>query len=713
MKKHRPSALLAFIALAFAGLSGSAAPSAAVPDARGDTRFLEFPLATATAAARDVEAFTWIIRQGNVTKVMFARGPKFEPLCLHTRTDEDGQSVTSVTVSPDGRFVAFVTGTAFSEGRAHNPAALIDPPMTQVWLVPAQADATARRIGNGSGPLFLNSRLAYRQERDLRTVDLSADAATDEILLPGGAAFEDVSLSPDGARLAFVHDRGGYAFLGVYRFGADRIDWLVTGADRASSPVWSPDGSRLAYLLRPGREHDKVYDRTASEPLSVHVVDVNTGEARTLWASSAAAGLALMDDPDSALRWSGADQLIFLSEHDGWARLYRLPLAGVSAVALTPAQCEVAESEQIDASELFVIHNCTDLHLRQAAIIDVSSGKQTAVATSDVVMAGAAAAANGFVAFSGGDANTAPLTRVLRVSTRRIELRERPVDHGYRATTERMPPAVVTLHAADGIEVAAQLFRPQGRGPHPALIYVHGGPQRQMFPAYHFSEYYARSYAFNRELARRGYMVLSVNFRSGVGYGRAFREATGRGWRGASEYRDVLAAAHWLAAQDDVDAKRIGIWGGSYGGLLTAQALARNSDLFAAGVSVHGVYDWSWPSARAGHLNPSGFFGVSADDRKLAFESSPLAAIDRWRSPVLLFSGDADMNVDVLETIDLAQKLKARDVPVETVLVAGEPHGFIRHATWLRLWRATSAFFDAHLQRNDPTISDALGLPMP
>lgn len=245
--------------------------------------------------------------------------------------------------------------------------------------------------------------------------------------------------------------------------------------------------------------------------------------------------------------------------------------------------------------------------------------------------------------------------------------------------------------------VPAQVFVPRTKGKHAALIFVHGGPQRQMFPAFHYSEYYARNYAFSRRLADLGYVVLSVNYRSGVGYGRAFREAEGRGWRGASEYRDVVAGAKWLAGRDDVDAKRIGIWGGSYGGLLTGQALARNSDLFAAGVAVHGVFDWSWPTPTPLGLNASKFFGVSDATRQQAFEASPLAAIDRWKSPVLLFSGDQDMNVDVRETVDLAQKLKARGVEVKTVLVPGEAHGFVRNATWVQLWQELSAFFAQRL----------------
>jgi dipeptidyl aminopeptidase/acylaminoacyl peptidase len=160
----------------------------------------------------------------------------------------------------------------------------------------------------------------------------------------------------------------------------------------------------------------------------------------------------------------------------------------------------------------------------------------------------------------------------------------------------------------------------------------------------------------------------------------------------------VLAAARWLSVQPGVDPQRIGIWGGSYGGLLTAQALARNSDLFKAGVAIHGVYDWSWPSPIKGHLNPSWYFGVGEDDKKTAKAASPIGAIAGWRSPVLLFSGDQDMNVDVVETVDLAQRLREQGVDVRTVLVPGEAHDFIRHSAWKRLWTELDAFLTEKLK---------------
>ncbi|MXX78541.1 MAG: prolyl oligopeptidase family serine peptidase, partial [Gemmatimonadales bacterium] len=155
-------------------------------------------------------------------------------------------------------------------------------------------------------------------------------------------------------------------------------------------------------------------------------------------------------------------------------------------------------------------------------------------------------------------------------------------------------PQQVTFESEDGILIHGQLFLPpvsvEG-GRHPAAVFFHGGSRRQMLLGWHYMRYYHNAYALNQYLASRGYVVLSVNYRSGTGYGLEFREALNYGARGASEYRDVVAAARFLAERDDVDATRVGLWGGSYGGYLTALGLARNSDLFAAGVDIHGGHD--------------------------------------------------------------------------------------------------------------------------
>jgi dipeptidyl aminopeptidase/acylaminoacyl peptidase len=143
-------------------------------------------------------------------------------------------------------------------------------------------------------------------------------------------------------------------------------------------------------------------------------------------------------------------------------------------------------------------------------------------------------------------------------------------------TAQLVVPQQVIFKAADGWQIHGQLFLPPGadsRAKLPAVVFMHGGPVRQMLLGWHNRGYYHKAYALNQYLASRGYVVLSVNFRSGVGYGRAFREAPDRGARGASEYQDIVAAGHYLRGRADVDPARIGLWGGSYGGIFNGPGI--------------------------------------------------------------------------------------------------------------------------------------------
>ncbi len=664
-----------------------------------DARFLAFPIATKIVAAK-TPTFAWLVRQGDQSILMMARGPAFVPQKLFVQPDVDGQPVTDIVISPDGSRIAFQTGTALTGDEGYNPASLIDPPKATLWMIDARAGAKPVRVGLGVGARFApdGKQLVWRRGRDLWALEVTDAAAKPAMLVAGGARFGGAIWSEDGKSLIFAQDRGGWSYLGRYTLGSDRVQWLVTGADRLSSPTLSPDGKTVAYLRWPGREHTVTYDLTESEPFAVETVEIASGAVKTLWESTGRAGSQSSDDPEGHLRWADDHNIVFRSEQDGWARLYAVGRSGGSPRALTPTGCEVAESELTAPDALFVIHNCRGIDTRQLSRITVSNGAERPVDSSDSVIAGAAAVGDGrYVAFVGSTADDTPLLRVMDLTTMRLARTERPADYGFARSFTAPPPQSVHFKASDGGTVPGQLFLPKTRGPHPALVYVHGGPPRQMFPAFHFSHYYANDYAVNRRLAELGYVVLAVNYRSGTGYGRAFREAEKRGWRGASEYADVMGAGRWLGAREDVDRKRVGIWGGSYGGLLTGQALARNSDLFAAGVAVHGVYDWSWPSPTPGHLNPTKTFGVPEAERPAAFAASPLGAIDKWKSPVLLFSGDQDMNVDVAETVDLTQKLRARGIHVRTVLLPGESHDMVRHSSWQRFWQESQRFFAEHL----------------
>src|SRR5213075_3120859 len=139
--------------------------------------------------------------------------------------------------------------------------------------------------------------------------------------------------------------------------------------------------------------------------------------------------------------------------------------------------------------------------------------------------------------------------------------------------TGLVTPRQVVFRSADGLTIHGQLFEPKGgKSRKPAVVYVHGGPPRQMLLGWHYSDYYSNAYAMNQYLAGLGFTVLSVNYRLGIGYGFEFHQPADAGWAGASEYKDIKAAGEWLSKQPQVDASRIGVYGGSYGGFLTAMA---------------------------------------------------------------------------------------------------------------------------------------------
>ncbi len=242
--------------------------------------------------------------------------------------------------------------------------------------------------------------------------------------------------------------------------------------------------------------------------------------------------------------------------------------------------------------------------------------------------------------------------------------------------------------AADGTEVHNQLFLPKDLRPgekRPAIIFVHGGPVRQMLLGYHYMEVYHLFYGVNQWLASQGYIVMSVNYRGGIGYGRSFRTAPNTNSRGNSEYQDVLAGGKYLQSRPDVDPKRVGIWGLSYGGLLTAQALARNSDIFTAGVDLAGV-----------HL-----YGNNLDPENLAYKSSAISEIDNWKSPVFLIQGDDDRNVNFAQTVGLVQLLRAHNVTYELFVMPDDTHETLLYKRWIPLWERMEVFLNKYLKKEE------------
>jgi dipeptidyl aminopeptidase/acylaminoacyl peptidase len=506
--------------------------------------------------------------------------------------------------------------------------------------------------------------------------------------------------SPDGTKLAFVSSREDHSFIGIYDLKNKALSWVAPSVDRDGSPEWSPDGKRIAFLRFPGSMGTSSFQQ--GQAFSIMVADCETGKAKELWRLPNETGGFAQYYPARAMSWAAKDRIIFYSEHEGWIHLYSLAEEEGRVECLTPGEFEVEDScLSPDRMTLFFNSNSGDIDRRHVWSVPVTGGQPKLLTPGKGLEWSPVMPSNGKdIVFLCSTAfqPAAPAIMGIGGEKRRLLAPELiPADFPMKDLAE---PQQVIFKAPDGLEIHNQLFLPKGARAadmRPAVIFMHGGPVRQMMLGWQMRYYYHNAYAFNQYLASKGYVVLSVNFRSGIGYGRAFRTAANQGPRGASEYQDIVAAGKYLQSRSEVDARKIGLWGGSYGGYLTALGLARDSELFAAGVDLHGVHDWS---LRAQRRDGGGWDIFGEELMRRAFDSSPVADVDFWTSPVLFIHGDDDRNVDFLQTTDLVQRLrKLGKAHVEVIVYPDEVHDFLRHIHWVEAYKAAADFFDRFLKQ--------------
>ena len=361
---------------------------------------------------------------------------------------------------------------------------------------------------------------------------------------------------------------------------------------------------------------------------------------------------------------------------DEWERYYSINITDASArpVLLTTTDGMIENQTSVavsaDGKTFYYCTNAKDIELRHIWAVPTVGGTPAQITTGDGSETSPAPLASGkYLATLSASWNFPQSVGVWKTgeSTQKIVF---PTSRPGFPMDAHVKPEIVITKAADGMEIHNQLFLPKDLKPgdrRPAIVFVHGGPVRQMMPAYHYMQFYGWSYGINEWLASQGYVVLSINYRSGVGYGRSFRTAPKTGGDGNSEYQDVVAGGKYLQARPDVDPNRVGIWGLSYGGVLTSQALARNSDIFKVGVDLAGVHLW----------------GSSLDPASVSYQSSTIGAIDGWKSPVLLIQGDDDRNVAFQQMTGLVQLLRQRDVYYELVVFPDDVHESLLHSRWI------------------------------
>lgn len=664
----------------------TAASAPAAPDHRAAiARLLALPMTVGLVGASERPVFAWVEMRAGVRNIWCLPAPGEQPRRLTDRTVDDGVDLHSLALSRDGALIAWTQGGdgEFPDLAPPNSAHAPGGGSETVWVRATAAGAAPRSLGEGHAPVFSpdGSHVAFVSGGALLLAPVSAGATTKLAQLPG--AIEDLSWSPDGKRLLFVSRRGDHGLVALFDLASGTLTYPDPAMTQDASPIFSPDGSAIAFV----RTTTPPYGATGTEAAywSVRVVDLATGAAHTAWRAAPGEGGSYYATRTANLLWSADDRLLFPSEASGWVHVLAVPAHGGAAIDLTPGAAEVENfTLSADRRTLLYAGNQGDLERRHLWRRTLAGGSAQQVTAGDGIEGFPTVAGDALAVVASG-VRTPPHVALV---TRAGALTSLATGAAPAETADFVLPEPVRFTAEDGVTVHATLFRARGgeKGRHPALIFLHGGPRRQMLPAFHLMPYYANAYLLNQHLAMDGFDVLAINYRSGTGYGRAFREAAETGREGASEYRDVLAAARWLAARENVDARRIGLWGGSWGGYLTALGLARDSGTFAAGVDLHGVHDLV--RAPPPMLPPD----VQARWRETAWQSSPAAALDRWRSPVLLVHGDDDRNVDFAQSVRLAEALTARRVPLETLMLPDERHEFFRYQSWLAAYAATDAF---------------------
>lgn len=637
-----------------------------------------------TSAAKGSKIAVSVQEEGK-RNVYVAEGPAYNLRKLTNYNKDDGQEITSLSVSANGQWVVYVKGGEHSGNRDRsvvvNPAHDPVQPKIQVWSVKF-AGGIPKKLGDGdyAVPSPKSDKVAWVNEDKIWVAKIDGSLpAVCAVDVKGECA--SIQWSPDGSQFAFVCNRTDHTYIGVYTNAVTPIKWIAPSFGRDASPRWSPDGKKLVFIRTPGQVAATTQtppaqgaapqpattgggNRGAAQPWAIWTADVATGKGTVLWKAAETPRSGLPGTDGGANLYWAANRIVFCSYQDGWPHMYAISADGGEPLLLTPGDFQAEQIKLSSDGKWLIFSGNTgpdkQLDIDRRHVIRVSVDKAdmevltpgTEMETYPVLTGDGTTVAM----FSAGGQR--PLTiAVMPLSTRKVKLVGEKLIPADFPIKQMVVPKQVVYTSPDGQKVHAQLFEPiDGPAKKPAIVYIHGGPQRQMLLGWHHMDYYSIDYALNQYLASMGFIVLSVNYRNGIGYGYDFNRPTKQG----ANYIDVKAGGEWLAAQPNVDTARLGVYGGSAGGALTATALARDSKLFKAGVIIHGN------------------------------SQEPL---DAWTSPTMIIHGDDDRNVAYSAGVSLIRRFEQKGNPYfEYLSIPDDSHHWMAHANILKVNNAAADF---------------------
>ena len=673
--------------------------------------YLSAPFPTDLTSSVNGKTIAWVFNDKGSRNIYVAEAPAFNAKKITNYSGDDGMEVNSLEFTPDGNNILFVRGNANNNsGEPANPAFLQTSTSRNIWIISKEGNGLRKVTAGSSYKISPDGRtLASPYQGQIWTLSLTDTTAKDQKLFQSRGSQTQFRWSPDGSMLAFVSNRDNHSFIGIYSFISKTVNFIETSVDLDTYPTWSPDSKQLAFIripyinnlipFMPVRENN---------PWSIRLLDIQSGNIKELWKAAPGKGSVFLDDipvEENLLWWTTGNQLVFPYEKDGWQHLYSLnmndarpddPVGRGKIKLLTPGDGEIENVTLSDDRRIiYYTTNITDINRRHIWELNMTDGTTKQLTKGNEIEWSPVIIDKGIAILHSSATRPASPAIVQNESVKEIAAEFFPKDF----PASLVQPQFVTIKATDGNLAYGDLFLPpnyKAGDKHPAIIFLHGGSRRQMLLGFHYSQYYSNAYALNQYFASKGYVVLSLNYRSGIGYGFEFREALNYGATGASEVKDLIGAGLYLKNRSDVDANKIALWGGSYGGYLTAHGLSQASNLFACGVDIHGVHNWNTEIPTFAPWYDYAKFPVMA---KKALESSPINFIKGWKNPVLMIHGDDDRNVPFSETVNMAELLRKQGVHVEQLVLPDEIHGFLLHQSWLKVYNATFEFVERQLNK--------------
>ncbi len=454
-------------------------------------------------------------------------------------------------------------------------------------------------------------------------------------------------------------------------------------------PFYAPDG-KAAVVVRSLDNKDRWIMQLHPEDGRLSLLDRQRDNA---WVGGP--GISSWNFSAGNIGWMpDGEHLWFQSEESGYSHLYTLEVATGEKRALTSGEFEIRDAElSHDGSTFFITANAENPHEKHFYHLPADGGElqklttrpgnyQVSVSPDEAHLAIRYSFSNEpWELFVMDNRPGAEMKRVTQSTTAAFE------DYDWRA------PEIVRFRARDGVAVPARLYRPENPEPDgPAVIFVHGAGYLQNVHRW-WSSYY-REYMFHNMLVDYGYTVLDIDYRGSDGYGRDWRTAIYR-HMGGQDLEDQVDGAGFLAAEYGIDAGRIGVYGGSYGGFITLMALFNAPGTFQCGAALRSVTDW----AHYNHPYTSNILNTPMRDSLAYHRSSPIYHAEGLEDRLLILHGMIDDNVQFQDVVRLAQRLiELGKEDWDFAVFPLERHGFVEPSSWTDEYRRIFELFEAHLK---------------